>query len=235
MKHPLPVTLPETERASLQTFIHAGKANARTFTRARVLLKAAEGWTDQANLRCLRHQPQYLHSCATSVSGRRIGGGAARQATSAISPSLNRRTGGPSDRHHVQSRSHWPRPLDRPFAGRQSRRAGFCRVYLTRNHSPVAQKNELKPWQHEQWCIPAVGAEFVAAMEDVLDLYEEEYDPRYPTVCFDEKLVAPEADVRPPESMEPGSQSGWITRMSAWAPPICFSSLSRFRAGVMWR
>jgi transposase len=47
MKHPLPVTLPESERASLQTFIHAGKANARTFTRARVLLKAAEGWTDQ--------------------------------------------------------------------------------------------------------------------------------------------------------------------------------------------
>jgi hypothetical protein len=41
-------------------------------------------------------------------------------------------------------------------------------------------------------------------MEDVLDLYEEAYDPRYPTVCFDEKLVAPEADVRPAEAMEPG-------------------------------
>lgn len=41
-------------------------------------------------------------------------------------------------------------------------------------------------------------------MENVLDLYEEEYDRRYPTVCFDEKLVAPEADVRPAEPMEPG-------------------------------
>lgn len=41
-------------------------------------------------------------------------------------------------------------------------------------------------------------------MEDVLDLYEEAYDPCYPTVCFDEKLVAPEADVRPAEPMEPG-------------------------------
>src|SRR5436309_11654762 len=47
MKHPIPVTLSESERASLHTFIHAGKANARTFTRARVLLKADEGWTDQ--------------------------------------------------------------------------------------------------------------------------------------------------------------------------------------------
>jgi hypothetical protein len=41
-------------------------------------------------------------------------------------------------------------------------------------------------------------------MEDVLDLYEEEYDPRYPTVCFDEKLVAPEADVRARVPMRPG-------------------------------
>ena len=47
MKHPIAVTLSDSEQASLQTFIHPGKANARTFTRARVLLKAAEGWTDQ--------------------------------------------------------------------------------------------------------------------------------------------------------------------------------------------
>ena len=47
MKHPIAVTLPESERASLQTFMHAGRAHARTFTRAGVLLKAAEGWTDQ--------------------------------------------------------------------------------------------------------------------------------------------------------------------------------------------
>jgi DDE superfamily endonuclease len=41
-------------------------------------------------------------------------------------------------------------------------------------------------------------------MEDVPDLYKEEYNPRYPTVCFDEKLVAPEADVHLPEPMAPG-------------------------------
>jgi hypothetical protein len=44
----------------------------------------------------------------------------------------------------------------------------------------------------------------VAAMEDVLDLSAEAYDPCSPTVCFDEQLVAPEADVRPAEPMEPG-------------------------------
>lgn len=46
MQHPIPVTLPEKDRASLQTFIHTGKANARTFARAYALLKASEGWTD---------------------------------------------------------------------------------------------------------------------------------------------------------------------------------------------
>jgi DDE superfamily endonuclease len=40
-------------------------------------------------------------------------------------------------------------------------------------------------------------------MEDVLDLYVEEYDPRYPTVCFDEKLIAPQADVRQALPLEP--------------------------------
>jgi hypothetical protein len=44
----------------------------------------------------------------------------------------------------------------------------------------------LKPWQKQQWCIPQVGAEFVACMEDVLDLYTDPYDPAKPTVCFDE-------------------------------------------------
>src|SRR5215471_8750894 len=68
----------------------------------------------------------------------------------------------------------------------------------------IAQKNELKPWQHEHWCLPAVGGEFVAAMEDVLDLYEEEYDPQYPTVCLDEKPVVLHADVQPPVPVEPG-------------------------------
>jgi transposase len=46
MQNPIPVTLSKTDRASLQTFIHAGKANARTFARAYTLLKASEGWTD---------------------------------------------------------------------------------------------------------------------------------------------------------------------------------------------
>jgi transposase len=39
------VTLTEEERRTLESFVHRGKANARTLTRARILLKSADGWS----------------------------------------------------------------------------------------------------------------------------------------------------------------------------------------------
>lgn len=50
-----------------------------------------------------------------------------------------------------------------------------------------AKKNELKPWLTKRWCIPPkADAAFVAAMEDVLEVYERPQDPRRPLVCLDE-------------------------------------------------
>ncbi len=56
----------------------------------------------------------------------------------------------------------------------------------------------------KQWCIPEVGAEFVWRMEDVLELYEEPYDPRRPTVCFDELPYQMVAEKRTPLPAKPG-------------------------------
>jgi hypothetical protein len=49
-----------------------------------------------------------------------------------------------------------------------------------------------------------VSAEFVAAMEDVLDLYEEPYDPRRPKVNFDETSKQLIRETREPLPVEPG-------------------------------
>jgi hypothetical protein len=49
-----------------------------------------------------------------------------------------------------------------------------------------------------------VSADFVAAMEDVLDLYEEPYDEKRPVVCFDESPEQLIAEVRQPLPPEPG-------------------------------
>lgn len=49
-------------------------------------------------------------------------------------------------------------------------------------------KNDLRPHLSEYWNIPPKDdAEFVANMEDVLDVYEQPYDPEYPLWCMDEK------------------------------------------------
>ena len=44
----------------------------------------------------------------------------------------------------------------------------------------------------------------MAAMEDVLDLYAEPYDPQRPVVCFDETSTQLLADVREPLPAQPG-------------------------------
>jgi hypothetical protein len=54
------------------------------------------------------------------------------------------------------------------------------------------------------WCIPKVDGEYVARMEDVLDLYAETPDPDRPVVCFDESPVQLIGEVRQPIPPEPG-------------------------------
>jgi DDE superfamily endonuclease len=49
-----------------------------------------------------------------------------------------------------------------------------------------------------------VGPDFVAAMEDVLDLYAEPYDATRPVVCLDEKPVVLRAETRPSLPPAPG-------------------------------
>ena len=49
-----------------------------------------------------------------------------------------------------------------------------------------------------------MSGEFVARMEDVLDLYSEEYAPDRPVVCFDETSKQLVRDTRPPIDAEPG-------------------------------
>jgi hypothetical protein len=68
-----------------------------------------------------------------------------------------------------------------------------------------AQKNQLKPWLKKQWVIPPqANAAFVCAMEDVLEVYTQPYDPAYPVVCLDETSKQRVAETRVPLPAEPG-------------------------------
>ena len=50
----------------------------------------------------------------------------------------------------------------------------------------------------------SLSGDYVAAMEDVLDVYEEPYDPQHPVVCFDETPRQWIGEVREPQPMPPG-------------------------------
>ena len=65
-------------------------------------------------------------------------------------------------------------------------------------------ENDLKPWRKDMWCIPEVDADYVARMEDVLDLYAEAPDPQRPVVCFDESPIQLIGEVRQPIPALPG-------------------------------
>jgi transposase len=65
-------------------------------------------------------------------------------------------------------------------------------------------ENELKPWQRKMWCVPKVDAEYVARMEDVLDLYMEPPDKRRPVVSFDETPTQLIGETRVPIPQGPG-------------------------------
>jgi hypothetical protein len=63
------------------------------------------------------------------------------------------------------------------------------RTRLAQDRAPALAEKDLKPWRKDMWCIPQVDGEYVARMEDVLDLYAEAPDPRRPVICFDESRI----------------------------------------------
>src|SRR5262252_6726435 len=54
------------------------------------------------------------------------------------------------------------------------------------------------------WCVPAIDDEYVARMEDVLELYARPVDPKEPVVCLDERPVVLHDCERPELPARPG-------------------------------
>lgn len=78
-------------------------------------------------------------------------------------------------------------------------------VGLPRDRAEVSQKNRLKPWRSERFCIPEANrARFVAHLEKILDVYCETYDEEHPLICMDEAAKQVVSDVEPALPMSPG-------------------------------
>lgn len=69
----------------------------------------------------------------------------------------------------------------------------------------ITYKNELRPYLSKYWKIPPQqNSEFVARMEDVLEVYQRPYDPDFPVVCMNESNKQLIGEVRTPIPMKSG-------------------------------
>jgi hypothetical protein len=95
--------------------------------------------------------------------------------------------------------------VDVEIAGRQGRGTGNRSARERQYDRADAKKNILRPHLKEQWVIPPdANAAFVAAMEDILEVYHRPHDPERPVVCLDETSKQLIIETRAPIATKPG-------------------------------
>src|SRR5206468_1066841 len=118
---------------------------------------------------------------ASGVRDRRAGGDRTSSTTGDTSGQGGRGKRGTFDRPDVLGTARRPCPLDLTAARRPLRAARWGGRPFPRTGATSVKKSQLKPWLKECWVIPPkANAAFVAAMEDVLEVYTRPYDPRFP-------------------------------------------------------
>jgi transposase len=198
------IELSQTERDQLNALLSGGKHAARKLKRAQILLAADAGVGDE--------------QIATSVG---VGGSTVYRTKrrfvldnldAALSeeprPGAERKLSGKEEALLVatacsgppEGRARWTLELLADAMVKLTEHAELSRETVRRRLA----ENHLKPWRKDMWCIPQVDGNYVARMEDVLDLYAEAPDPKRPVVCFDESPTQLIGEVRPPIPAAPG-------------------------------
>ncbi len=124
-------------------------------------------------------------------------------------PSRERTPDGRAEARRIAARpappARRPEAVDRADAGRRVGRVGGGRGRVRRDGPPNAPRNEIRPWLRERWCVPPkASAEFVRAVEDVLDVHHRPYDEARPVVRLDETSKQLVGEVVEPTPAEPG-------------------------------
>jgi transposase len=198
------IELSQAEREALTTMLSGGKHAARKLKRAQILLAADAGSSDEEI------------ACTVAVGGstvyrtkrRFVEGNLERALSEEPRPGAERKLTGKEEALLVatacasppEGRARWTLEL---LAGAMVR----LTEHKSLSHETVRRRlaeNDIKPWRKDMWCIPQVNGEYVARMEDVLDLYAEAPDPKRPVVCFDESPVQLIGEVRQPIPAKPG-------------------------------
>src|SRR5882762_7729525 len=198
------VELSEAERCELTALLGSGKPYARKIKRAQILLAADSGLSDEDI------------AAAVAVGGSTVYRTKRRFVKGNLEAALNEEPRAGADRKLTsneealliatacssppEGRARWTLEL---LAGAMVKLTDHDSLSRETVRRRLAE-NELKPWRKDMWCIPQVDGEFVARIEDVLDLYAEQPDPKRPVVCFDESPTQLIGEARQPIKAEPG-------------------------------
>ena len=198
------MTLTSDERQQLQALVSGGKAAARKIKRAQILLAADAKSTDEAialhigvgTSTVYRTKQQFVEEGLERALSEAPRPGQARKLSAADESLLVALAcSGPPT-----GRARWTLDL---LAGEMVR----LTMHKTLSGDTVGRRlseMDLKPWLQKMWCVPKIDGEYVARMEEVLDLYAEEPDPLRPVVCFDETPRQLIGEARVPICPEPG-------------------------------
>jgi transposase len=198
------VTLTTEERHELEGLVRGGKGAVRMIKRAQILLAADAGSKDEA----IAQNVGVGTATVYRIKQRFVEDGLERALHESARPGAPRKLGAGDESLLVavacskppDGRARWTLDL---LAGEMVRLTPLETLSGDTVGRRLAEMT-LKPWQEKMWCIPTVNPEFVARMEDILDLYAEPPDPLRPVVCFDETPRQLIGEDRVPIRAEPG-------------------------------
>lgn len=214
------VDLKADEQEMLTGIIGSGTQRVRKINHARILLKAAEGWTDEQ----IRASLDVSIPTIERVRQRFVEEGLQQ----ALVPHRTSRKyahlmDGNQEAHLIALACSQPPKGHRRWSLRLLASEMVRLEYIGEvSHTTVGnvmQANELKPWLREEWCIPPEqNADFVYHMEDVLGVYQRPEDARFPLICFDETPVQLISETRQPIPAKKGQPERW-KKCLAWLRP----------------
>ena len=198
------IELSEAERTQLQAMLSGGKQAARTLKRAQILLAADAGVPDED----IAASVAVGGSTVYRTKRRFVESNLERSLSEQPRPGAARKLSGPEEALLVatacakppEGRARWTLELLAGEIVRLTQHESLSRETVRRRLA----ENALKPWQQKMWCVPKIDGDYVARMEDVLDLYAEVPDPMQPVVCFDESPVQLIGETRQPLPATPG-------------------------------
>jgi len=198
------VELSQAERSELKAPLSGGKHSARKLKRAQILLAADAGASDEG----IAASVGVGGSTVYRTRRRFVLGNLEAALSEEQRPGAARKLSGKEEALLIATayssppagRARWTLELLADALLRLTEHDSISRETVRRRLA----ENDLKPWRKEMWCIPQVDGEFVARMEDVLDLYAEPADPKRPIICFDETPIQLIGEVRQPIAAESG-------------------------------